>query len=310
MVNFKPLLESGQFSDLTISPVFTMMCTGPFKEASSCVIDLSDHDIETLDLLLEYLYTGDYNECKPVNSAARVDDQCINEAEIDTTPNDAMVVEQNTDDPTISGTAEHTERIPVPLQATNVIMYALGERYDISALKDLAEQKLATHEFTEWSDQLREVIELIYTTTPESDRRLRDTIRDNCGQHTSSLIQNQDIIDAMLKVPSFGVDLCKGSLIHSDHRWKKEHAKVLEAQEETRKAKNEARRQAAMTDIAQAEKDDMERKFFDLKALINSIGNCRNCHKEFTPWKVYPLGNFAKSPVVVRCSKCRAKHKR
>ena len=202
-----------------------------------------------------------------------------------------------------------SEEADVPFEATNVIMYALGERYDISALKDLAEHKLGAHEFTEWSDQLPEVIELVYTTTPDSDRRLRDIIRHTCEPHTSSLIQNPDILDVMLRVPSFSVDFCKGCLAFADHRSQQDKEKVQQAQEEAYKAKGEADLRAAETASAFASMAITNRKLSDVQELINSITSCRNCREEFTPLKIDPIGSWVNSPVVMRCSKCKTKHR-
>ncbi|MCJ1286485.1 hypothetical protein MMC26_005831 [Xylographa opegraphella] len=101
----------------------------------------------------------------------------------------------------------------------------------LTALKDLAEHKFGSHGFTEWSSQLPEVIELVYTTTPDSDRRLRDITRDKCAPHASSLIHDPAIVEVMLEVPAFGIDLCKGILSHSEHLWNSEKAKMELASE-------------------------------------------------------------------------------
>ncbi|MCJ1403497.1 hypothetical protein MMC11_006720 [Xylographa trunciseda] len=275
MLNFKPLLETGQFSDLMIvcngaerrvhrvvvciqSPVFTAMCTGAFKESTSGIIDLSDHDIGPLDSLLDFLYTGDYDQYKLENSTTNVGNGNTTGMGNETTSISIEAAEPITDVQTISETTKPIEHMSVPSQTTNAIMYAMGERYDITTLKNLAEHKFGAHEFTKWSSQLPEVIELVYTTTPDSDRRLRDIIRDTCGPHASSLIHNPAIEEVMLRVPSFGVDLCKGSLAHSEY-WRGEQAKTKKAMEgtikkeqvETRIAREEAKK--ARKELARAE---------------------------------------------------------
>ncbi|MCJ1389092.1 hypothetical protein MMC18_001946 [Xylographa bjoerkii] len=315
MLNFKPLLKSGQFSDLTIkcngterrvhrvvicvqSPVFTVMCTGAFKEATSGVIDLSDHDIRALDLLLDYLYTGDYDEHKAINSAVNADCESINKAGTDTTITDAAFFKQPTDESTISEIAEPTVHVSVPLQATNATMYAIGERYDIAALKDLAEHKFAAHEFTKWSDQLPEVIELVYTTTPDSDRRLRDITRNTFGPYASSLIQDQAIVDVVLRVPTVGLDLCRGCTVHMESLLRKVQDEKAEAVEEARVKTSEAMFQQSLCSAAHLKLDDLRNK-------INSVSSCSRCYAHFF-LNIDPIIPAADTPVGVSCSKCKS----
>ena len=223
--------------------------------------------------------------------------------------------------------------MPVASQATNAIMYAMGERYNITALKDLAEHKFASHEFLKWSAQLSEVIELVYTTTPDSDRRLRDLTRDTCAPHTSSLIHNQEIVEVMLKVPSFGIDLCKGNLVHSEHLWQREQAKmkiasekvikeqmikaakavdeILEAREGIKKATAEVARKNRELTNAHSSTAAVEGKLRELRQMVNSADRCHSasCREVFTPISIDEIGPSC-LPIIVRCSRCGAKHKR
>ncbi|KAI7763415.1 hypothetical protein ACKAV7_015093 [Fusarium commune] len=147
--------ESGEFTDFTLacdgrnievhkiiicsqSPVFRAACAGQFKEAFSGTYDLTSHQPEMIQLMVDYLYTGDYS---------------VDTNEID---------ENNTS--SNSGAL-----------STHAIMYALGDEYDIKGLRDLSARKYSwsLDESLELDDFLNS-IPFVYTLTPDSSRGLRD----------------------------------------------------------------------------------------------------------------------------------------
>ncbi|KAL7810873.1 BTB/POZ protein [Trichoderma gracile] len=92
-VDFRDLLRSGQFSDLTVvcrgtefklhkiiaclqSPVFLAAVNSDFQEGRTGVIKIDQFDPETVRCLVEFLYTGDYDsqphqELQPVQEQTR-----------------------------------------------------------------------------------------------------------------------------------------------------------------------------------------------------------------------------------------------
>ena len=64
-----------------------------------------------------------------------------------------------------------------PIQSTDVILYAMADRFDIAALKDLAKSKFRTRGWSSWSRALPNIIELVYTSTPETGRGLHDVLQ-------------------------------------------------------------------------------------------------------------------------------------
>jgi hypothetical protein len=76
------------------------------EESSSYKIDLSDHHINDLDRLISFFYTRDYQE------------------------NDTL----HEDDRTVATTNTSTPEQPSKA-LTNATMYAIGDRYDMEALK-------------------------------------------------------------------------------------------------------------------------------------------------------------------------------
>ena len=182
--------------------------------------------------------------------------------------------------------------LPVPSQATNAMMYAMGEQYDIGPLKNLAKQKFASHEFITWSDQLLKVLGLVYTTTPDSDRPLRDITRDFCGPHANSLIQDPAITDFMLREPSFGLDLCRGGLKYLQEGWDEERETVNEGYEEIE-------RLSSLVTAAEGRTAKLDNDLHELGGTINSIDQGWKCCKN-TSVRVVLDG----PGIRVSCSEC------
>ncbi|KAF4338400.1 kelch 21 [Fusarium beomiforme] len=146
--------DAGEFTDFTLacdgrniqvhkiiicsqSPVFRAACAGQFKEAFSGTYDLTSHQPDMIQLMVDYLYTGDYS--------------------VDT---DAMDDGNGTSDSVLS---------------THAIMYALGEEYDIKGLRDLSAQKYSWSLDEKLKlDDFVQSIPFVYTLTPENSRDLRD----------------------------------------------------------------------------------------------------------------------------------------
>lgn len=92
----------------------------------------------------------------------------------------------------------------------NAKMYAMGEKYSINSLKDLAKAKFSKcltpgQDLEEFFDIFLEAVDLVYTTTPASDRGLRDCLTPILAAHKETL----------RKLPDF-VNLIKGQLSDGD----------------------------------------------------------------------------------------------
>ncbi|KAG4261389.1 hypothetical protein FPRO04_10605 [Fusarium proliferatum] len=207
--------ESGEFTDFTLtcdgrdikvhkiiicsqSPVFRAACSGQFKEAFSGTYDLKSHQPDMIQLMVDYLYTGDYS---------------IHMNEPD-----------NLDETKESNTSSNSGAL-----STHAIMYALGDEYDIKGLRDLSARKYS------WSldenlelDEFLNSIPLVYTMTPDSSRGLRDPalefarnkLRGAGGQSDTReafdelLIECPDFLKELLyycvQAPSLGYCPCTG----------------------------------------------------------------------------------------------------
>ncbi|EWG54952.1 hypothetical protein FVEG_13034 [Fusarium verticillioides 7600] len=201
--------ESGEFTDFTFackgrnievhkiiicsqSPVFRAACAGQFKEAFSGTYDLSSHQPDMIQLMVDYLYTGDY-----------------------------YIEKDETDE---TNTASNSGAL-----STHAIMYALGEEYDIKGLRDLSAQKYSwSLDETLELDEFLNSIPFVYTLTPDSSGCLRDPalefarnkLRDAGGQSDirdafdELLIECPEFLKELLyycvQAPSFGYCPCTG----------------------------------------------------------------------------------------------------
>ncbi|OBS25166.1 hypothetical protein FPOA_05701 [Fusarium poae] len=122
------------------SPVFRAACAGQFKEALSGTYDLMSDQPEMVQLMVDYLYTGDYSV--DMNGAS----------EEDTGYNSAAL-------------------------STHAVMYSLGDKYDIEGLRNLSTQKYCSELHGSLStNDFFSSIPYVYTLTPESSRDLRDPV--------------------------------------------------------------------------------------------------------------------------------------
>ncbi|MCJ1286488.1 hypothetical protein MMC26_005834 [Xylographa opegraphella] len=280
MLDMMQMLKSGDFSDLTIncrghqrrvhrvvvcgqSPVLKTMCSEAFQEASSGVLELSDHIVADLDRLLDYLYRGDYTDVAASSSVI--------------TPQEAMssalVSYAN------RGKQAEDEDQSVPLRHAR--MYAIGDRYGIDSLKDLAKLKFVTTVYKDGasSGTFPKLLEYVYTSTPDSDRGLRDHIQHICGLSAKILMMHQDVIDLMLAVPTVAVDMNKGLLawLEIEETSKQEHLEFLYSQhlEEKRELDQSATQMAhRMSKVTE--------KLKEYQALVAWLRNCDGCQRAFS----------------------------
>ncbi|KAL8734282.1 MAG: hypothetical protein Q9181_003249 [Wetmoreana brouardii] len=224
VVRLATSFESGKYSDLSIicrdrefrvhrhilctaSKFFAAACDGNFKEARDSRIDLSEDDPDALERMLKYLYTADYDDMDHVqregNKKTQNEDQSSSAADLwSAYPKDdgGSVLESSTEALSIRSCEDGKEpdseagerrRLAVSAPLNNVLVYALAEKYDIQTLKILSQAKFRSCSQEEWNDDdILTVLQLIYETTPGTDRGLRDIILNICSKHRDGLIRN------------------------------------------------------------------------------------------------------------------------
>ena len=90
----------------------------------------------------------------------------------------------------------------------NASMYALGDKYDVPPLKDLARGRFAADTKIQWnSEDILELVDVVYNTTPETDRSLRDCMREMLREHGKEMFEGQKFKDAVKGNAYFALDV-------------------------------------------------------------------------------------------------------
>ena len=95
----------------------------------------------------------------------------------------------------------------------NADMYSMGDKYGIDGLKGIASEKFATtlKQYVKWGNvevgSLCAIIEHIFTSTPESDKGLRDQIRAYAKIHIKRLLPLKDFQKVLAEVPQLSYQL-------------------------------------------------------------------------------------------------------
>ncbi len=86
-------------------------------------------------------------------------------------------------------------------------VYTIAEKYNIPSLKVLAREKFDGTVDKGWEDDgFPLAIREIYTSTPDSDRGLRDIVRKVVRENVKALLCRPDMKALMLEVNEFTVD--------------------------------------------------------------------------------------------------------
>ncbi|KAL8925185.1 MAG: hypothetical protein Q9208_003690 [Pyrenodesmia sp. 3 TL-2023] len=94
------------------------------------------------------------------------------------------------------------------LLALNAGMYIIGDRFDLSQLKDLAKEKFSAALIGRWDkEQLPDVIRTIYEYTLPSDRGLRDCLVPTLVKHKKALRGDESFMKLVKTHGDFAVDL-------------------------------------------------------------------------------------------------------
>lgn len=90
----------------------------------------------------------------------------------------------------------------------NAQVYSLADRYMIPALKHLAKDKFATAIKTGWSmDDFLLAVDVVYSSSPEDDRGLRDLVVGVSGENLEMLLKNTGFQNLLGEKPKFAADI-------------------------------------------------------------------------------------------------------
>lgn len=90
----------------------------------------------------------------------------------------------------------------------NAQVYSLADRYMIPTLKHLAKDKFETAIKTGWAmDDFLLAVDVVYSSSPESDRGLRDLVVGISGGNLKELLKNAGFQNLLSEKPKFAADI-------------------------------------------------------------------------------------------------------
>ncbi|CZR69761.1 uncharacterized protein PAC_19661 [Phialocephala subalpina] len=215
------MLESGRYSDLTIKcsgKVFkvhrNVVCLqskplaahvdGGFAEAITGEINLPGDHPQTLERLIKFLYTGNFDAIPSADEAA-------NEISYATT------------EELSSDLAEEVSRKAAEghsgILITCTRVFIMAEKYDIPDLKNLAKTKFEGAISTEWNTCALSVsLRLMYDELPESDRLIKDVAIEAAASHVKELTDRGEFAALCRENGDIALDVLKAcSNLLADH---------------------------------------------------------------------------------------------
>ncbi|PHH81709.1 hypothetical protein CDD83_3502 [Cordyceps sp. RAO-2017] len=173
---FKPVADVDQ----TLSPQ---------QEGRSGVVDLADDEPQAVRLMMCYFYQADYPRVRAAREPSRLRSlwHFVHGSLVDDTGGD--------DD---SNLAVHAQ------------VYALAEKYAVDGLKRLARYKFQLEAAGHWrSRDFARAAEMVFTSTVDADRGLRDIVVDAFDDHRS-LLHLGPSKAALRRVPGLAYDVLMG----------------------------------------------------------------------------------------------------
>ena len=273
---------------------------------------MNEDDPQTLKRMLFYLYSLDY----PDHDVPSMSAEC-GAVERYTPPplrhKDSTTIDEVTE---MSTDLELSESAPPldPRMMSNVLVYAVAEKYDIPDLKALAKRKFQDVAESKWPlDDFHAVAEAVFSTTPDGDMGLRQTILDVCEEHFQEILRDEESRAGFLSVQAIAAVVLNAAVRKFDQDkvlLEGSTAKEIEMRIELSVAKADAKE-------ALKRKEDWISEFDSLLKRAENIDGCRHCHEDFNGSleRVVPSFRFAShggTPeslgMQLRCAKCRTKH--
>lgn len=294
------------------------------------MIDLVGDDADTVERMLSYLYTLDYDDGGG-GSGIRSPGDGDNDDDDDEhalfssvieawRPADEAAATQSVRDqhgqPINFGRSPSSEQLPDPTTLlqhlhsergaagvalhNHVRVYAMADKYGVLELKELAKRKFTACADCDWpTENLAEILRAVYGSTPESDRGLRDVVARLCSNRLHDLIHLASFTAVLVEEGALCLDVLRRTLIRSDKLLQDQDHKVRELQRENKTLADDLATQTAHVDLVQ-------RKFENAFRTIALNPSCRHCFERFRP---VPEGGYGPNDhLVLRCSDCRTRH--
>ena len=202
-----------------------------------------------------------------------------------------------------------------PRMMNNVLVYAVAEKYDIPDLKELAQVKFQSLAWSKWPhEDFYALTEMVFSTTPDTDMGLRQTVLDLCGEHFQDILKNEDSRVGFLEIPAIGAVVLGAAVCKIDQDktlLDGALAEKIALKDELSKAEADAKEELSRTkaDLKTAldQKNDWSARLDSALRTANNMKDCRHCHEGFK-WYLERLEIFGSLGLQLRCANCRTRH--
>ncbi|KAI9720660.1 MAG: hypothetical protein M1812_002840 [Candelaria pacifica] len=328
------MLRTGKYSDLTIrcegedvkvhrvivcspSKVLSAAVDGGFKEADTFVIELHDEHLSTLRRALSFLYTKDYDvspyeeeqDTKPVMASETDHGEANSSLVVCETPQTTAATILEASSHTTIPETNHTHGTRPDL-FVHADVYAFGDKYDISGLKDLAAAKFkecfigldpsSTKDF-------HQLVREVYHSTPRSDDGLRKTIVECCGQHINDLLTTSSFQEMVYNTEGSGLDLLREVVRLNDEFVLDLSTKTQGLQSTVISLETDKAQLTYSCTNAKRDYHNLDERLDEAIARATKVKCCRNCKKDFGA--SFDRGSgMPNSKIFLRCNGCGCKH--
>ncbi|ERF75490.1 hypothetical protein EPUS_08304 [Endocarpon pusillum Z07020] len=294
------LLQSAKYSDLTLCCGDREFAVHRAIEASSGRIELKDDDPETVERMISFMYSLDYQDEQRGNvEAARSSDAEASNA----SNSDATVVSAerevlaetlvNNNDGNV-----HSQGDSQPTLFSSVRVYAIADKYNVQSLKDLAKQRFGRWARRNWAcADFTAIIREVFNSTPSSDRGLRDIVSGIVANHSDFFIQKDGFRELVEDVGELGLGMLDKLMIR---HMEENSALLLQIQS--------LEAEIGVSKLLQGKsKQALARKSSELDAMmsrVNDLSVCRHCNEDFN----IEVEDHFPGRAIIRCRKCRTRH--
>lgn len=312
------------------------------QEAASGEINLAGDDPDTVARMLSYLYTTDYDDgshrktegsdilmedteaqnedeaevaadehtapevAPPDNDEAVPGEAAANGATVPSPPaseNDSS--EESADGADTDEESDIKSRVGSALQ-NNVLVYGIGEKYDIPGLKLLAKEYFSACAALHWPpDNLPEIIKLVYESTPENDRGLREVVTNLCLPHLDELMKSDSFRATTIELSSFCYDILRESSACSDQTIINLTIRLSNVESEKQVTERRLADAEKLVATLRSQLAQADNNITIIQEILAKYPDCRHCNN---PLRWYIDGGFSQVPVVLKCRNCHTRH--
>ena len=272
---------------------------------------LVDDDPLTVERMLTFLYTREYDDEAPAQieePVATSKDVLGSMLQDDDRWTSSFAISENSATAAVDGKV--TDRVLSVLNLSraliNIAVYAIAEKYNLEDLKKAARVRCLSQTWASWPlDDLRVIAKEVYSSTPSSDRGLRDKVISDCADHAQELTEHEDWISLIKMDGDLAFDLFQKMT-------NKHTGAILEVANTRSQAIDLLGKKVELLQ----ENDELQQAMvnFDLQldeGLENAkdTDGCRHCSSSFDSY-LERRGRSSAGGVklVQRCKKCRTRH--